>query len=816
MQRTLYPLDSETRSKIRSTQVLTSIPQIVSELVQNSLDANSSHINVGVDVVEWECWVYDDGTGISKKDMGILAKGPMEGRYGSSKAYEINSLNQLSTFGFRGEALASAADICCLEISSRTKAAGETWSVIVKGGKSLHYGPAIRWRRDTPGSVVSVRDAFYNLPVRRRVHPSASKSLEMIKRDLQCFSLVFPHVSFTLEDAAKDQSNHSRGKVLSIPRTTSSLEAFRSTFGKPLAEHVHMIKNQVQGASIEGFISLEGASSKAYQFLYVNNRLLEPCDLHYVIDSIFSRSTFGKNAFEDDGFTTARQTARRSPRKNEKRPVYVLQLTLANETIDILLDPSKRSVYLSELDLVKDLLTSSVKRFLVQHSFMPPVKDRETDEDTEQEYDQQASQPSFKAAWPTFVHNSEPEESQRQESTGQEVFANLHDEEVGATRWENPRTGELFMIDNRTGHSERIDANGAKLPQGHNSRLCVRNEPPTDSEEQPSWIKSILTDWENPIFRTGERGIATHEMTDLPQDHMAPGILLDRGSLKARTRSAIAFTAKDLLNAEILGQVDRKFIACAIRDHSDGDMLLLVDQHAADERVRVERFLQEYCEGALASSCTDIGEDNPMEEVELSRLQSSKLVLLSKQEAAVLYQDEVRRYLRCWGIELEERIDHPAESLEGGERIQVGVCAVPELIEEKLLRGSELQEALKSIIGDIEVNGVPTLNAGDENVEDGAPRWLRAWRACPTSLLNLINSKACRGAIMFNDPLSMEQCSRLVLQLSQSVFPFQCAHGRPSVAPLVALDRFGEGVAKPSSNRRASLREVDWLKLKSL
>jgi DNA mismatch repair protein MLH3 len=82
MQRSLYPLDSETRSKIRSTQIITSLPQIVSELVQNSLDAGASHINIGVDVSEWECWVRDDGCGISKKDLSILAKGSIDGRYG--------------------------------------------------------------------------------------------------------------------------------------------------------------------------------------------------------------------------------------------------------------------------------------------------------------------------------------------------------------------------------------------------------------------------------------------------------------------------------------------------------------------------------------------------------------------------------------------------------------------------------------------------------------------------------------------------------------------------------------------------------------
>jgi hypothetical protein len=71
-----------TRSKLRSTQILTSMSQIVSELLQNALDAGAGHIDIGVDCEEWTCWVRDDGSGMSKSGMDILAKGLEEGRYG--------------------------------------------------------------------------------------------------------------------------------------------------------------------------------------------------------------------------------------------------------------------------------------------------------------------------------------------------------------------------------------------------------------------------------------------------------------------------------------------------------------------------------------------------------------------------------------------------------------------------------------------------------------------------------------------------------------------------------------------------------------
>ncbi|KAJ8086934.1 DNA mismatch repair protein [Marasmius tenuissimus] len=82
--------------------------------------------------------------------------------------------------------------------------------------------------------------------------------------------------------------------------------------------------------------------------------------------------------------------------------------------------------------------------------------------------------------------------------------------------------------------------------------------------------------------------------------------------------------------------------------------------------------------------------------------------------------------------------------------------------------------------------------------------WLKALRWCPSHLLELVNSKACRGAIMFNDPLNNEQCERLVQQLSETALPFQCAHGRPSLVPLT---NFGQLAGDRGKYRHS---QVNW------
>ena len=73
--------------------------------------------------------------------------------------------------------------------------------------------------------------------------------------------------------------------------------------------------------------------------------------------------------------------------------------------------------------------------------------------------------------------------------------------------------------------------------------------------------------------------------------------------------------------------------------------------------------------------------------------------------------------------------------------------------------------------------------------------WLRRIGTCPRGILDMLNSRACRSAVMFNDKLSLQDCQKLVKSLARCAFPFQCAHGRPSMIPLVELDwnpnRFG-------------------------
>lgn len=86
-------LPVETRSKLRSTQIITSLPSLISELFQNSLDASASSVELGVDCEAWSCWVKDDGLGIHKEDLAVLAQGVEQARYGAGAPW-INGLGR--------------------------------------------------------------------------------------------------------------------------------------------------------------------------------------------------------------------------------------------------------------------------------------------------------------------------------------------------------------------------------------------------------------------------------------------------------------------------------------------------------------------------------------------------------------------------------------------------------------------------------------------------------------------------------------------------------------------------------------------------
>ncbi|KAF9448232.1 hypothetical protein P691DRAFT_775559 [Macrolepiota fuliginosa MF-IS2] len=830
----LVKLDEPTQAKIRSTQILTTLPQIVSELLQNSLDAKAGNIDIGINCEDWMCWVRDDGSGISRQDLETFAAGDSDMRYHTSKEYALGSINAASTFGFRGEALASAAQISCLEIASRSVKARTTWSVIRKGNQVLYKGEAVRWRRESPGTVVCVRDAFFNLPVRRRSHPSVSKTWELVRREIEIYALVSPSVSFTLEDLHRNRENGVHNRMVRIPKTSSTLATFRHLYGRALAERVETIAVVDRDLKAEGFISLHGASSKIYQFLDINSHPIVLCDLHKVVDAQFSSSSFGKNSLDDQNEGVSRTDSRRSPRKTEKKLVYMLNISVPPGEVYNDLDPTKSTVGLQNKPSVVSFLEYVIRGFLTKHGFIhAPIK----------------------VQLPILTHPNDTSRKRRRIFTDENHYSDdvpdgssltqipnlrllslkssssqvLDDSEATPNRPAGARNNPYTTPYSSTGPFLPSTAEAGfhdPLQQDVNQR---RTLPSLQSGSRsstaipvPKWLHSALQ--ANDSYSPLELKIpsACSLLVRDPQLTSARGTVqrhscqsVDPPSLLADPNPTSSFFTRDELSlSRIIGQVDLKFIACLILHPnptggrrsqapnsgsvelptSAASTLVLVDQHAADERVRVESFLKELCLGFL-SNCDD-GADT-VRGIRLRILTPPKPILVTSHELRLLEESiEVQEAFRNWGFRFAGfatpglRTEISSADCDKNGYGQILVEAIPEVVSDKLLQENELQGLVKGFLAQLQTDLPSFSNISDTNPGRDIEKeflWLKALRYCPRPLLDLINSKACRGAIMFNDTLTVTQCEDLVQRLSKTAYPFQCAHGRPSLVPLIEL-----------------------------
>ncbi|KAG8890486.1 DNA mismatch repair protein [Tulasnella sp. 332] len=832
-------LSERDQSQLRSSVILTNLAQIVSELVQNALDAQAKQIDIGVDPTDWSCWVRDSGNGMSRSDIKHLGTGTM-GRYVTSKKYLSDALHDgaIDTFGFRGEALASAADVSCLEISTRNATSNESWSVIAKGGEQVYYGPAVRWRRTKPGTVVSIREAFYNLPIRRKSHPTAQRTLDMIRKELETYALMSPNVNFTLEKTIHERDTKTR-------QASSTLDTFHHIYGRELAERVDEISITRSGVRVDGFVSLHGALSKAQQFLYVNRHPIERGAIHHCIDKVFGESTFSIHCLGSGESSQEMPVTRRSPRKVDYRPVYCLNIQVPRDNVDVFLLPNKSAVLFQDTLTLENLVSQVIKTFLKRNGFLPSPS---TLSISVADHGQGIRRP---IADETGTHpkrrkveiSSSAAQTQNNGARDPclEAYAEPGFLRHRLKRWTDPTTGQMYLLDPSTGNSRpgtQVQPEEQTQRNDDDARACERhaNNSGTHVDRQwlklqkggnltstgntpssPNWITATLEACREASFPSPDTNVPALYMTlsgpRLPQEQFHQNCSTIRGLSDPNLRedAKCRLVRDDLPRLEVLNQVDRKFIACIVQplgNNSDDNVtLLLVDQHAADERIRVERFFKELASGFL-NSTTESREvcRMPLEE-------SIPVLLSSTEERYVRDNEHFKAFLSRWGFQVELPLRVPSVVRgDGSEFGQVVVTAVPQLLHRKLSSPTELRTVIKGFITMLQYDSpVATMQPDQDpcltslNDEEEATAWLRALKFCPDKLVDLINSKACRGAVMFNDPLNLAECQSLIAQLSSTVFPFQCAHGRPSMVPLMALSRV--------DNRCPGYRAVNWSKL---
>ncbi|KAF2707067.1 DNA mismatch repair protein [Pleomassaria siparia CBS 279.74] len=380
----------------------------------------------------------------------------------------------------------------------------------------------------------------------------------------------------------------------------------------------------------------------------------------------------------------------------------------------------------------------------------------------------------------------------------------------------HPTTKQTYLLNARTGcvmpetstrsHTgSSISTTTANRNQVSKSVRIRPRSTGTEEREKNSWVQGLLQTWNNPVFKPVEKRIQQVSLEDeqIGHDKYLSHFGCSRvDAEKAFSESSMSHPNKlsktGLQNAEVIAQLDKKFILVKISSHSDltelpSETLVIIDQHAADERVQVEDLFAGLCapvssEHNHSHYRSKLGHKS---QVHFTILEKCVHFDISVQEQEMFTTHAAR--FGAWGILYDTCM--MADSRDSSEaRPVLSVTTLPPSISERCKAYPQLLISfLRSTVWKYaEDPHLPSLLEEDsspprESTHEQCPPWLKGMATCPQGLVDFVNSRACRSAIMFNDELSIQQCEELVSKLSKCAFPFMCAHGRPSMVPLLDL-----------------------------
>lgn len=393
---------------------------------------------------------------------------------------------------------------------------------------------------------------------------------------------------------------------------------------------------------------------------------------------------------------------------------------------------------------------------------------------------------------------------------GNEDLLNRIDNTLNTVRWRNPATDQISFFDGRTGLEIARSGPSPGCQESHTSSSSKRYSlvtRPARPEPASSWLDQLMSTWENPVFPVAESSIPTvgGEVSSFFGNH-TPAL---QEVVEGKVSKAL------LAQAVVVSQVDQKFILaklpatpCSTAYKSPSYSLLIIDQHAADERCRVEALMRGY----FQLQSTDDRETMCSWVAVAEALDQPLRFDVTCQDAVVL--TAIQALFKHWGIfytiTLQSERARDGGSEAASQRVEVTKLP-PSILERCRAEPRLLIDLLREEAWQLHERHqpllvpVPTTNL-DHTTEDAADedRWLSRLHGCPRGILDMINSRACRSAIMFNDVLSHQECQDLLSRLSTCAFPFQCAHGRPSVVPLFSIG-MGSGEAFDDSNSKLPL-----------
>lgn len=328
-------LPDSVANQIAAGEVIQRPASVIKELVENSVDAGATTINVlVVDAGRTSIQVIDNGMGMSVTDARLAFE-----RHATSKIRKAEDLFSLHTMGFRGEALPSIAAVAQVTLKTRQADQPVGISLNIAGSKFVSQEPATC----PQGSNFLIENLFFNVPVRRRFLKSNATELNHIINAFQCIALVYPNITFTLHSNSQELFN--------LPEGTQ-LQRIIDVFGRKLNQQLLPLEVETTLGKINGYVGKPESAHKkgVLQYFFVNGRYMKHPYFLKAVQSAYDRLV----------------------PQGEQVPFF-LYFTMNPEDIDVNIHPTKTEIKFRDEQAVWQILSAAVRESVGKFAAIPTI-----------------------------------------------------------------------------------------------------------------------------------------------------------------------------------------------------------------------------------------------------------------------------------------------------------------------------------------------------------------------------------------------------------------------------------------------------------
>lgn len=675
-------LDSTVYNRIAAGEVVERPASVIKELVENAIDAKAGSIAIEISQGGRELIrVTDNGCGIARDDLKTAFL-----PHATSKIHEIGDLDEIATLGFRGEALASIAAVSKITVKSKTADDETGWELHISGGV-FEGEPEVC--ASNGGTQFTVKNLFYNAPVRAKFLKSDRSEEGEISDLISRFILSHPEIQF---------SYTANGKEVYRTLGRDLYSAIHTVYGEQTARNLLPLQdNDGSGIRLEGYIGKPEfcKPNRTYQTLLVNGR--------YVTNTAISGTI--QNAYAD--FMVKRQY-----------PFFVINLTMPLDQVDVNVHPNKKEVRFQDAKHIRGVFYRAVQRVLsgsvnaqnIFHSAQAstePVK------------------PAIERTQKVWEQCEERNQAAKPSLGRREEFSLKfrYSDEIKPEADEPSKADENDAVKQIL---ERVKNQGITYPD-------ARNQTVADSASE-SYLDKVLDahrDIVNILGTPDESAteISQPEIPQLDNDSETQGLSLSAASLENLPSEQELSPVQKVVQQTLMepgearpvfrfcGQVFSTYLIVEF-----GEEVLVIDQHAAHERLLYDRLLAEFERSDIA----------------VQPLMMPYMININRREYAML--EEYFDDLESIGFEV------------AGLNDCIKISAVP-----LCLTDIDLDQYFSEILSE---------NGRSKNILDR--------RQAKESLMQ----KACMAAVKGGDRLTENEVVKL-LEALDSDMELRCPHGRP-------------------------------------